>query len=181
MRLTYETNRLILSILDESYADTVKQFYEDNLSFFAPYEPAYPEQFFTTDYQAFLLRAYLKQFLKGEGMRYYLFEKTNPSRIIGCVAFSHILPGAECSCSISYKLDERKQHFGYATEAIRYLLQLLSMELSIHRIEADILPDNESSLRLAKSLGFQYEGIAKSSHRIQGIWKDHARFSLILE
>lgn len=181
MQLTYETNRLFLSILDESYADVVRQFYEENQMFFAPYEAAYPDNFFTTDYQAFLLRAYLQQFLKSEGLRYHLFEKTDPERIIGCVAFSHIRLGEERSCIISYKLAMDKQHLGYATEAIRYLIPILSEEFSMHRIEADILPNNVNSVRLARQLGFEYEGIAKSSHRIQGIWRDHARYALILK
>lgn len=181
MKLTYETDRLILSVLDETHADQMLQFYTENHRFFAPYEPAYPANFFTAEYQVFLQRAYLQQFLKSEGMRYYLFEKSNPERIIGCVAFSQIKLGEDRSCSISYKLAENAQHNGYATEAILYLLQLLSMEFSIHRIEADILPGNINSLNLAKRLGFQFEGMAKSSHRVQDVWKDHARYALILE
>lgn len=181
MQLTYETDRLVLSILDESCADMVKQFYEENYSVFAPYEPAYPDKFYTTEYQEFLLRACLQQFLKSEGMRYYLFEKEHPERIIGCVAFSNVKLSEERSCTISYKLAESAQHKGYATEAILYLLQILSMEFSIHRVEADILPGNINSLNLAKRLGFEFEGMAKSSHRVQNVWKDHARYALILE
>ena len=63
MLFTYQTERLILSVLNENYADSVKQFYKENYSFFAPYEPAYPENFFTTEYHMFLLGAQLKQFL----------------------------------------------------------------------------------------------------------------------
>ena len=83
MLFTYQTERLILSVLNENYADSVKQFYKENCSFFAPYEPAYPENFFTTEYHMFLLGAQLKQFLRNEGLRYYLFEKTDTSKIIG--------------------------------------------------------------------------------------------------
>lgn len=181
MLFTYQTDRLILSVLNEKHAASVRQFYEENRAFFAPFEPAYPENFFTTEYQAFLLHAYFQQFIKSEGLRYYLFEKASPERVIGCIAFSHIRLGEERSCFASYKLAEAMQHKGYATEALRFLLQLLSMEFSIHRVEADILPDNVSSIRLAERLGFALEGIARSSHRIQGVWKDHARYALVLE
>lgn len=181
MLFTYQTDRLILSVLNENHADSVKQFYKENCSFFAPYEPSYPENFFTTEYHTFLLGAQLKQFLHNEGLRYYLFEKTDQTQIIGCIAFSGIRLGNERSCSISYKLAEKMQHKGYALEAARFLLQLVAMEFSMHRIEADILPDNLPSIRLAERLGFAFEGIAKSSHLIQGVWKDHARYALILE
>lgn len=181
MLFTYQTERLILSVLNENHADSVKQFYKENCSFFAPYEPAYPENFFTTEYHMFLLGAQLKQFLRNEGLRYYLFEKTDTTKIIGCIAFSNIRLGNERSCSISYKLAENMQHKGYAFEAAHFLLQLIAMEFSMHRVEADILPDNLSSICLAEQLGFAFEGIAKSSHLIQGVWKDHARYALILE
>ena len=181
MLFTYQTSRLILSVLNEDHADSVKQFYEENYPFFAPYEPAYPENFFTTEYQKFLLGAQLKQFLHSEALRYYMYEKTNAKRIIGCVAFSNIRLGNERSCSISYKLAGTMQQKGYALEAARFLLQLVSIEFSMHRVEADILPYNLRSIHLAERLGFSFEGIAKSSHLIQGVWKDHARYALILE
>lgn len=181
MLFTYQTERLVLSALNENHAALVRQFYEENASFFAPYEPAYPENFFTTEYQMFLLGAQLKQFLHSEALRYYLFEKTNTEQIIGCVAFSNIRLGNERSCSISYKLAKTMQQKGYASEAARFLLQLLAMEFSMHRVEADILPCNLRSIRLAERLGFSLEGIAKSSHLIQGTWRDHARYALILE
>lgn len=181
MLFTYQTERLVLSVLNQNHADSVRQFYKENAAFFAPYEPAYPENFFTTEYHSFLLGAQLKQFLHSEALRYYLFEKTDTRRIIGCIAFSHIRLGNERSCSISYKLAKSAQQKGYATEAARFLLQLVAMEFSIHRVEADILPDNLRSIRLAERLGFAFEGVAKSSHRIQGVWKDHVRYALILE
>lgn len=181
MLFNYQTERLILSVLNGDCADSVRQFYEENCSFFAPYEPAYPENFFTAEYQMYLLDAQLKQFLHNEALRYYLFEKTDPSQILGCIAFSGIRLGNERSCFISYKLAQKQQHKGYALEAARFLLQIIAMEFSIHRVEADILPDNLRSIHLAERLGFAFEGIAKSSHLVQGIWRDHARYALILE
>lgn len=181
MQLTYETDRLILSVLDEGHASLTKQFYTENASFFSPYEPPYPDSFFTEDYQAFLLRAYRKQFLKLEAFRYFLLEKHQPDRLIGCVAFSHVHLGNERSCTLSYKLAESSQQKGYALEAINFLLQALFLEHAIHRVQADILPDNVRSLRLVQRLGFQYEGLARSSHFVQNSWKDHARYALIFD
>lgn len=181
MKLQYETNRLLLRILDESDAEQTLAFYKKNGAFFAPFDPSYPNDFLTLEYQQILLRAYLKQFLEQSSLRYHIFLKSDPSRVIGCVGICSLRLGEERSCQLSYKLDEELQHQGYATEAIAYLLQMLSLELSIHRVEADILPSNLPSLHIAEKLGFCYEGIAKSAHRVNGCWKDHARYALILD
>lgn len=181
MKLQYETERLVLRILDEADADMTLEFYKKNGAFFAPFDPKYPDNFMTLEFQQSFLHAYLQQFLKQANLRYHLFLKNDPNRVIGCIGISRLHFGDDLSCQLSYKLDKESQHQGYATEAISYLLQMLSLELSIHRVEADILPDNLPSLHLAERLGFQYEGIAKSSHRINGTWMDHARFALILD
>ncbi len=54
----------------------------------------------------------------------------------------------------------RQDHWGqgYMTEALRRLLGFSFEELKLHRIEADVDPRNEASIRLLEKLGFQREG-----------------------
>ena len=47
---------------------------------------------------------------------------------------------------------------GYMSEALRTLLRFAFEELALHRIEADVDPHNEASIRLLERLGFQREG-----------------------
>ncbi|MCR5153597.1 MAG: GNAT family N-acetyltransferase [Lachnospiraceae bacterium] len=181
MQIKYETKRLVLLIADESHAALILDFLKRNHESFAPYEPSYPENYYTLKYQMMFHRASMKQFLKSTGLRYYLFEKGAPETILGCVAVSDIKMGEEKSCSISYKLDKDARGMGFAHEAVEFLIDEIAKEWGIHRIEADILPENEDSIRFAKKLGFDFEGIAKSSHKVQGCWKDHARYAKIIE
>ena len=58
-------------------------------------------------------------------------------------------------------------------------VEFIFEELTLHRIEANILPDNEQSIKLVKKFGFKKEGIARKYLYINGQWKDHARYSLI--
>ena len=48
-----------------------------------------------------------------------------------------------------------------------------------NRFEAYILPDNEVSVRLVKSLGFISEGMAYSYVYMRGSWRDHLRYTYI--
>jgi len=47
---------------------------------------------------------------------------------------------------------------GYATEALELLIGFAFQTLGLHRLEADIDPENERSLRLFESQGFVREG-----------------------
>lgn len=175
------TKRLCLRILTESDSAQALSFYTKNCSFFAPFEPTYPENFLTLEYQQLFLRAYLKKYLNQTGFRYHVYLKSNPDIIIGCVGVSSLHLSKDRSCQLYYKLDSDYQHQGYATEAVTGLLSELFQKLSIHRIEADILSENASSIRLVEKLGFQYEGIARSSHFVDGQYRDHLRYALITE
>ena len=45
--------------------------------------------------------------------------------------------------------------------------------LRLHRVEANIMPRNRPSLRVAEKLGFHSEGISPRYLAIQGVWEDH--------
>lgn len=180
MDFSYEADRLILQVLDETYADKLLAFCAENADIFMNFEQAYPEEYFTKEYQELLLKGYLQQFLENRGVRYFVFLKENPNLIIGCVGLSDIHLNTDKSAKLFYKQDRAYCGQGYMTEAVSCLLWHAADELELHRIEADILPDNERSIAVVKRLGFESEGIAKSCHNINGEWRDHERFALLL-
>ncbi len=61
-------------------------------------------------------------------------------------------------CEIGFAL--RSDHWGQGlvSEATRLLLVFAFESLNMHRIEADVDPRNEASIRLLSKLGFQREG-----------------------
>ena len=52
-------------------------------------------------------------------------------------------------------------------------------DYKLHRIEANIMPRNEPSLKVAKKLGFIDEGILHKYLKINGKWQDHIHMALI--
>lgn len=172
----YNTDRLTLRILDEQYAGIVLDFMTVNKDAFERWDSTRPEKFYTLSYQQTFLSAEKRLFSKGTGMRYWIFLKGDTSSILGSVSFSYLNDSIR-HCSIGYKLAEQYQGNGYATEAASFLIPLIMSEFDIHRIEADIMPSNVSSLRLIDRLGFHYECIAVKSHEILGNPEDHLRFA----
>lgn len=179
MDMTYETERLILRILHAEDADKVLQFYLDNKEIFEKYEPKRPANFYTTAYQRATLMCEYNLAVKLSLVRFYVFEKSQPDTIIGTVCFRNITRSIYQSCEVGYKLGEVYWHKGYAREALCMGIAVMFGEQKLHRIVANVMPDNAPSIRLLESLGFLPEGRAHAFAFIQGHWCDHLRFSLI--
>lgn len=179
MLKVYETDRLLLKVLNKNYAPMTLSFYEDNKSNFEPWEPKRETNFYTLPYQKASLIAESNLMLEGKLLRLWAFSKEFPEEIIGCVSFQNMLREPYKSCCLGYKFSHRFLHQGYAYEALNKCIEILFEEYPVHRIEAYIMENNEPSLRLIERLSFLYEGLSYEYARINGIWTNHRRYSLI--
>jgi ribosomal-protein-alanine N-acetyltransferase len=168
-----ETPRLLLLPAHEGLADAVADYYRRNRDFLAATEPQHPPEFYTSQGQRPLLAADACRAQRREGYRFFIAQREQPGRVIGSVALSNIVWGAFLSCFLGYKLDGELLSRGYMTEAVGRAVAFAFDELGLHRIEANIMPRNAPSLRVAEKLGFQYEGISPRYLRIGGKWEDH--------
>lgn len=178
MLYAYTTERLILKILGEDAAALTAAFFRKNQEFFSPWEIDHPVEFYTENYQERMLAAEAVQHLRSQAVRYYLFlpGQTAP---IGTVGFSHIERFPEACCRLGYRLDQDFTGSGYMTEALRFLIPKIFFFYRLHRMEANIMPENKASLRLIERLGFQQEGIARGLCPIGGAYRNHLRYSLL--
>lgn len=179
MQTSYQTERLILKLLTPSSLREVLEFQIRNREQFERYEPTRPENFYTLSYQQKLLKCEQKLALSLSTVRFYVFQKEEPSRIIGTVCLHDILRMPHSCCEIGYKFDHAYQHHGYAREAVIKALDIAFLELGLHRVFARVMPENTPSIRLLESLHFIPEGIEHDCTQIQGVWADHLRYAML--
>lgn len=59
------------------------------------------------------------------------------------------------------------------------MLELCFDEFKLHRLEADIDPENEASIGLLKKFGFRQEGLFRERWRLGDEWRDSIMMSLL--
>lgn len=179
MEKIYETQRLVLKVLDKTYAELVLNYYSRNKEFLEEWEPYKSEEFYTKEYHEKQLTNELLNIENGNSFRLWIFKKDDDKRIIGSVGFNNIVRGAFLSCHLGYKSDKDEINKGYVTEAINKGIDIIFNEFGLHRIEANILPKNKRSLRVVEKLGFYNEGLAYKYLKINGKWEDHIHMVLL--
>lgn len=181
MNKAYETDRLILKVLDETNAGQILDYYTRNRDFLEEWELKRSDEFYTLEAQAAQLLSDFKDYEEKRALRLWLFKKEagEDNRVIGVIAFNNIVWGAFLSCFLGYKLDKDELNNGYISEALKKGIDIIFTEYKLHRIEANIMPRNLRSLRVAEKLGFYNEGLAHRYLRINGKWEDHIHMVLL--
>jgi ribosomal-protein-alanine N-acetyltransferase len=179
MRFDLYTERLHLKTLGAEAAPLVLEFYKRNRNIFEKYEPVIGDDFYTLDHQRKILEFEHQNILKLIMVRYWIFEKGRPERIIGTISYRNIVRPIYESCTIGYKMDRDFVNKGYCSEGIKATIPVIAEDLGIHRFEALILPDNEPSIHMVQKLGFKYEGILRDKIIIGGERLDHCMYSYL--
>ncbi len=173
------TQNLILRTLDAADALKVLEYFDRNRAFLRPWEPERGEEFYTANYHRELLEAEQAEMDAGRMVKFWLFRKDEPERVIGSLAFNNIVRGCFLSCFLGYRLDAQETGRGYMTEAVLRGAEIMFNECGLHRIEANIIPRNAASLRVAAKAGFTSEGLARKYLKINGVWEDHIHMVLL--
>jgi [ribosomal protein S5]-alanine N-acetyltransferase len=99
--------------------------------------------------------------------------------LVGVVNVSNIILGPLCSAFIGYYGLSPHDGQGLMTEGLRLAVRYAFGKLGLHRIEANIQPENVASIALAARVGFCKEGFSPRYLKINGRWRDHERWAIV--
>ena len=80
---------------------------------------------------------------------------------------------------IGYTLSPKYQGNGYASEAVKAVINYVFSEWKKHRITASVDPDNIQSIKLLERIGFRSEAHFIKSFRIDDQWYDDCIYALL--
>ncbi len=175
MTVLIHTSRMLLRPLCGDDRAEFVRVHSASRALFAPWFPVRPadetlDDFFTRQ---------LTQTLDGlrDGTQYRFVGLLADARIAGFFNLFQIVRGAAQYAMTSWSVNAEVGRQGLCTEGVTALLDFAFASppagLGLHRVQANIIPANTPSLRVAEKTGFRREGLAKSYLKIAGKWQDH--------
>ena len=149
-----------------------------NLAWLAPWEATHPDISEAPPSFRQMVRAFTREARAG---RMLPFAVLLDGELVGQLTVAGITWGSLRSGHIGYWVDRSVAGRGVIPTAVALAADHCFFTLGLHRVEVNIRPENQASLRVAHKLGFRPEGIRKRYLHIDGAWRDHATFALTAE
>ena len=111
----------------------------------------------------------------------YLICRNDDSSLAGSASLGHIVFGNLRSAYLGYSAFVPHQGRGTMTEGLGLVLRHAFGTLRLHRVEANVQPDNTRSIALVERLGFRREGYSPRYLKIGGRWRDHVRYAMLAD
>jgi ribosomal-protein-alanine N-acetyltransferase len=108
----------------------------------------------------------------------FLSRRIDTGELAGYVGISEIVRGSFQSAYMGYYAFAGQEGQGLMRETLQLVLRVAFDEMKLHRVEANIQPENAASIALVRSIGFQKEGYSPRYLKIRGRWRDHERWAI---
>ncbi|HKU40753.1 MAG TPA: GNAT family N-acetyltransferase [Polyangiales bacterium] len=124
-------------------------------------------------------RRYLSSKQTDQNASYFVL--TPERELAGVINLTEMVLGAFRNGYLGYYAFSPYAGQGYMALGLRAVVQHAFGEHGLHRLEANIQPQNRPSLALVQRLGFRKEGFSPRYLKIRGRWRDHERWALLRE
>lgn len=111
----------------------------------------------------------------------YPFSLTFDGHFIGQITVGAIARGSANSAYLGYWIARSHAGRGIMPTALAMVVDHCFGAAGLHRVEANIRPENMASRRVVDKLGFRLEGTRLRYIHIAGAWRDHLSYALTVE
>jgi [ribosomal protein S5]-alanine N-acetyltransferase len=168
------TERLILRQMNDSDAEAFYELYSE------PDVPRYLDWDGpgSVDVSKMVIEYFNEQYRKRESIRWAIVSRES-NKLIG----TSVLCGFSRNsiASVGYDLAKPEWGKGYMQEALKAVLKFAEEDLQLHRIEAEVRPENEASQKLLKRMDFIEEGLIHLGgfHETRKFFYDYLLFAKV--
>lgn len=170
----FQTDRLVLRKITDEDAEMLFNNIYNNFDWYKYY---YQLPFNSFEEYQQLVAKYKDWYARGNHFRWGIVEKES-NEMIGLVQL-HSRDALNNSCKIGYIVGYNFNKKGYAKEAAQVVLDFGINELDYHRIEAEIVDINKDSIKLAESLGMNYESTRQDGYKLEDEYYDQDVYVLV--
>jgi ribosomal-protein-alanine N-acetyltransferase len=123
---------------------------------------------------------YFKSSSPGQNHRFLVVLRAT-GELAGVINLNNVVRGYFQNAAAGYYAFLPHAGTGLMREGMLLVLKHAFQKLKLHRVEANIQPDNRRSIALVKSCGFVREGFSRRLVKVCGQWKDHERWAILAE
>jgi len=153
--------------------------YVRNREFLRAFDPDRDDAFFTVEEQRRRIATAVAGAAEGTMLRCVVLD--DDGAIAGAITLDGIVRGPAQSAHLGYWIDRERNGRGLATRAVAAMLERAFGPLSLHRVEAGAIVDNQASRRVLERNGFALIGIAPRYLHVGGDWQDHALYQRLAD
>jgi RimJ/RimL family protein N-acetyltransferase len=162
-----EGKSIRLKLGDKEDVDFFVDFW-NNLDYYGDYEPIM-EQMTKAEAE--------KRLADSSKTAYFIIQKKDGTNIGLIASFGQ----SSGSITIGYAIKPSEHDKGYGTEALQLMVDYLFLAKEVHRVQANIDPENKASQRILEKVGFKKEGVSRRSSFVRGLWQDECHYSILRE
>lgn len=125
------------------------------------------------------LKRYIAGYAEPDFYRWAIMLK-NGSSVIGAIGF-HVSSEYDSVADVAYSLGKKFWNQGFASEALKAVLNYALIGVGINRIEAFHSVDNPASGRVMQKAGMRFEGRARQKYRSHKAFEDSDMYAVLRE
>lgn len=152
-----------------------------NEEWLRPWEPpgpgSYPERNGVAAFPA-MVRVLRRRARDGSQLSFAIWWR---EQLVGQITVGNIVRGALHGAHLGYWVDGRYAGRGICPTAVAVVVDHCFGPVGLHRVEANVRPENTASRRALDKLGFREEGLRLRYLIIDGAYRDHLCYALTTE
>lgn len=119
------------------------------------------------------------QYAERDDQAHFFVAIPESNELAGVINIGVIVRGFSHSAPMSHYAFTPHAGQGYMRAGLVQAINYAVRNLKLHRLEANIQPENARSIRLVQGLGFRCEAYSPKYLKISGRWRDHERWAIL--